>query len=90
MSVITQCPNCDAGPEYLTYDEEGDVFCSSCGEESGVSRGELEGARMLDVSHVFHRPGELFWLENDPFQTATPCWHPDSFIHVTISCYNLD
>ncbi len=26
----------------------------------------------------------------DPFQDAVPCWHPDSFIHVTISYYNLD
>jgi hypothetical protein len=26
----------------------------------------------------------------DPFQTATPCWHHDSFIHVTLSYYGED
>lgn len=29
-------------------------------------------------------------LDRDPFQRALPCWHPDSFIHVTISYYNCD
>lgn len=27
-----------------------------------------------DLSHIYHRPGELFWLECDPFQKAVPCW----------------
>jgi len=27
-----------------------------------------------DLSHIYHRPGELFWKENDPFQEAVPCW----------------
>ena len=27
-----------------------------------------------DLSHIYHRPGELFWLECDPFQQAVPCW----------------
>jgi hypothetical protein len=31
---------------------------------------------MTDLSHIYHRPGELFWLECDPFQKALPCWHP--------------
>jgi len=26
----------------------------------------------------------------DPFQDATPCWHPDSFIYITLSYYNCD
>lgn len=32
-----------------------------------------------DLYHIYHRPGELFWLECDPFQRAVPCWqdaHP--------------
>lgn len=29
---------------------------------------------MTDLSHIYHRPGELFWLECDPFQRAVPCW----------------
>jgi len=28
----------------------------------------------IDLSHIYHRPGELFWKENDPFQDAVPCW----------------
>jgi len=28
----------------------------------------------VDLSHIYHRPGELFWKENDPFQDAEPCW----------------
>lgn len=27
-----------------------------------------------DLSHIYHRPGGLFWLECDPFQRAVPCW----------------
>jgi len=33
----------------------------------------------IDLSHIYHRPGELFWKENDPFQGAVPCFQPNPF-----------
>lgn len=35
------CSNCGAGIDLLTYDESGDVFCTSCGTELLMSKTEL-------------------------------------------------
>lgn len=50
-----------------------------------------------DLSHIYHRPGELFWLECDPFQRAVPCWqqpqgygtHHVDWQHIGGLCYSL-
>jgi len=38
---LAVCTNCKASPDLFTYDEEGSVFCTSCGAKQPITRADL-------------------------------------------------
>jgi hypothetical protein len=45
-SDIAPCVNCDADQSHFTYDEHGEVFCTSCGEVQPISVEDLNAYQM--------------------------------------------
>jgi len=78
--------NCDAGPRFFTYDEHGEVFCTSCGEVQPIRVEELNAYQQSGKTSSEDRARSIRSLRARPWMpsAASRLWKKKEVVFTAV------